>query len=142
MTFLDALYGSQYYEIHQKGRDGNKGRLNGNLFLAAFVVLFIIAVFMISISFVPGFNDSLTKTIRNVFGYSTGKSIGKLLAIPVFAITYFIILKTVGNETNFRRNVDAFMQYPDEEKKKANAKLLVPFFILGIIVFGLAISKL
>ena len=97
---------------------------------------------MISISFVPGFNDSLTKTIRNVFGYSTGKSIGKLLAIPVFAITYFIILKTVGNETNFRRNVDAFMQYPDEEKKKANAKLLVPFFILGIIVFGLAISKL
>lgn len=142
MTFLEALYGSQYYEIHQKGRDGNKGRLNGNLFLAAFVVLFIIAVFMISISFVPGFNDSLTKTIRNVFGYSTGKSIGKLLAIPVFAITYFIILKTVGNETNFRRNVDAFMQYPDEEKKKANAKLLVPFFILGIIVFGLAISKL
>ena len=142
MTFLEALYGSQYYEIHQKGRDGNKGRLNGNLFLAAFVVLVIIAVFMISISFVPGFNDSLTKTIRNVFGYSTGKSIGKLLAIPVFAITYFIILKTVGNETNFRRNVDAFMQYPDEEKKKANAKLLVPFFILGIIVFGLAISKL
>ena len=61
MTFLEALYGSQYYEIHQKGRDGNKGRLNGNLFLAAFVVLFIIAVFMISISFVPGFNDSLTK---------------------------------------------------------------------------------
>lgn len=142
MTFLEALYGSQYYEIHQKGRDGNKGRLNGNLFLAAFVVLFIIAVLMISISFVPGFNEALTKTIRNVFGYSTGKSIGKLLAIPVFAITYFIILKTVGNETNFRRNVDVFMQYPDEEKKKANAKLLVPFFILGIIVFGLAISKL
>lgn len=142
MTFLEALYGSQYHEIHQKGRDGSKGRLNGNLFLAAFVVLFIIAVFMISISFVPGFNDALTKTIRSVFGYSTGKSIGKLLAIPVFAITYFVILKTVGSETNFRRNVDAFMQYPDEVKKKANAKLLIPFFILGIIVFGLALSKL
>jgi hypothetical protein len=34
------------------------------------------------------------------------------------------------------------MQYPDETKKKANAKLLIPFFILGIIVFGLAFSKL
>ena len=142
MTFLEALYGSQYYEIHQKGRDGNKGRLNGNLFLAAFIVLFIIAVLMISISFVPGFNDALTKTIRSVFGYSTGRSIGKLLAIPVFAIIYFVILKTVGSETNFRRKVDAFMQYPDEVKKKANAKLLIPFFILGIIVFGLAFSKL
>jgi hypothetical protein len=38
--------------------------------------------------------------------------------------------------------VDAFMQYPDEVKKKATAKLLIPFFILGVIVFGLAISKL
>lgn len=142
MTFLEALYGSQYYEIHQKGRDGNKGRLNGNLFLAALIVLLIIAVLMIAISFVPGFNESLTRAVRRVFGYSTGRSIGKLLAIPVFAIVYFIILKTVGTEMNFKRKADAFMQYPDEVKKKANAKLLIPFFILGIIVFGLAISKL
>ena len=142
MTFLEALYGSQYYEIHQKGRDGNKGRLNGNLFLSAMIILLIIAVFMICISFVPGFNESMTKNIRSVFGDSSGKSIGKLLAIPVFPIIYFIILKTVGTETNFKRKVEAFMQYPDEIKKKANAILLIPFFILGIIVFGLAISKL
>ena len=64
MTFLEALYGSQYYEIHQKGRDGNKGRLNGNLFLSALILLFILALMMISISFVPGFNESLTKIIR------------------------------------------------------------------------------
>jgi len=142
MTFLEALYGSQYYEIHQKGRDGNKGRLNGNLFLSALIVLFILALMMISISFVPGFNESLTKSIRSVFGYSSGRSIGKLLAIPVFGIIYLIILKTVGSESNFKNKVEAFMQYPDEIKKKANTKLLIPFFILGIIVFGLAFSKL
>ena len=84
----------------------------------------------------------LTKSIRSVFGYSSGRSIGKLLAIPVFGIIYLIILKTVGSESNFKNKVDAFMQYPDEIKKKANAKLLIPFFILGIIVFGLAFSKL
>ena len=142
MTFLEALYGSQYYEIHQKGRDGNKGRLNGNLFLSALIVLFILAVMMISVSFVPGFNESLTKSIRSIFGYSSGRSIGKLLAIPVFGIIYLIIIKTVGSEGNFKNKVEAFMQYPDEVKKKANAKLLIPFFILGLIVFGLAISKL
>ncbi len=142
MTFLEALYGSQYDEIHQKGRDGNKGRLNGNIFLSALVVLFVIAVFMLAISFVPGFEESMTKSIRSIFGYSSGRAIGKLLAIPVFGIIYFIIIKTVGSETNFKNRVDAFMQYPDEEKKKANKKLLVPFFILGIIVFGLAFSKL
>jgi hypothetical protein len=142
MTFLEALYGSQYYEIHQKGKDGNKGRLNGNLFLSALIVLFFLAVMMISISFVPGFNESLTKSIRSVFTYSSGKSIGKILAIPVFGIIYFVIIKTVGSESNFKNKVEAFMQYPDDVKKKANAKLLIPFFILGIIVFGLAFSKL
>lgn len=142
MTFLEALYGSQYLEIHQKGRDGNKGRLNGNLFLSALIILFIFAVLMICISFVPGFNDNLTRAIRRIFGYSSGKSIGKLLAIPVFAIIYFIILKTVGTESNFKRKVEGFMQYPDTVKKKANARLLIPFFILGIIVFGLALSNL
>ena len=93
MTFLEALYGSQYSEIHQKGRDGNKGRLNGNLFLSALIVLFILAVMMVSISFIPGFNESMTKSIRSVFGYSSGRSIGKLLAIPVFGIIYLIIIK-------------------------------------------------
>ena len=142
MTFLEALYGSQYYEIYQKGRDGNKGRLNGNIFLSALIVLLILAVLMISISFVPGFNESLTKTIRNTFGSISGRSIGKLLAIPVFGIIYLIIIKTVGSETNFKNKVDAFMQYPDEVKKKANAKILIPFFVLGVIVFGLAFTKL
>ena len=142
MTFLEALYGSQYYEIHQKGRDGNKGRLNGNLFLSALIILFIFAVIMACISFVPGFNESLTKGIRSVFGYSSGRSIGKLLAIPLFAIIYFIIIKTIGSEANFKNKVEAFMQYPDEVKKKANGKILIPFFILGVIVFGLAFVKL
>lgn len=142
MTFLEALYGSQYYEIHQKGRDGNKGRLNGNLFLSVLIVLFIIAVMMVSISFVPGFEEKMTKSVRSIFGYSSGRSIGKLLAIPVLGIIYLVIIKTVGSESNFKNKVDAFMQYPDEVKKKANAKLLIPFFILGLIVFGLAMSKL
>ena len=97
---------------------------------------------MACISFVPGFNESLTKGIRSVFGYSSGRSIGKLLAIPLFAIIYFIVIRTIGNEANFKNKVEAFMQYPDEVKKKANGKILIPFFILGVIVFGLAFVKL
>ena len=141
MSFLEALYGSQYYEIQQKGRDGNKDRLNANLFLSAMIVLLILAVIMICISFVPGFDESLTRSVRKIFSYSSGKGIGKLLAIPLFAIIYFIVNTTVGNKNNFQNKVGTFMQYPDEIKKKANAKLLIPFFILLIIVFGLAFFR-
>jgi hypothetical protein len=142
MTFLEALYGSQYYEISQQGKDGNKGRLSGNMFLTALIILFIIAALMICIKFIPGFNESMAKTARSFFGYASGKSIGIMLGIPVFVIIYFLIIKTVGTEENFKRKVETFMQYPDETKKKANAILLIPFFILLIITVGLAISKL
>lgn len=138
MTFFEALYGSPYYEIQQKGKDGNKGRLSANLFLSAFIILGIFAVIMICVRFVPGFNESITKSLRNIFGYGSGKAIGRLLAIPLMGGIYFIISKTIGNEHNFKNKVEAFMQLPDEVKKKANTKLLVPFFIVLAIVFSLA----
>jgi Ca2+/Na+ antiporter len=139
MTFLEALYGSQYYEIHQRGKDGNKGRLNGNLFLSIMIILFIIAVFLFCIRFVPGLNDTITRQIRKIFGYSGGKSIGRILAIPLLFIIYVMVNRTTGSAENFKRRTEAFMQYPDEIKKKANVKLLTPFFILLAIVVGLAI---
>lgn len=142
MSFLEALYGSQYYEIHKLGRDGNKGRLNANLFLSALIILAIIAVLLIGIKFIPGFNESITKSIRNLFGYSSGRSIGKLLALPLFFLLYFILSISVGSKANFKIKTEAFMQYPDEIKKKANAKLLIPFFVLLAIVVVLAISSL
>lgn len=139
MTFLEALYGSQYFEIQQQGKDGNKGRLNANLFLCAFIILGIFAAMMICVKFVPGFNDNITKGMRNVFGNTGGKTIGKLLAIPLMALIYLIVSKTTGNEKNFKNKVETFMTFPDDIKKKANAKILVPFFILLAVVTVLAI---
>ena len=141
MTFLEALFGSQYEEIHKQGKDGNKGRLNANLFLAALILLAIIAILMIAINFMPGFNERFTKSIQSVFGYSSGKSIGKLLALPLFIIFYLVIKSTVGNQQNFTAKAEAFMQYPDEVRKKANARLIIPFFVLLGIVAVLAFSK-
>ncbi len=130
MTFLEALYGSQYYEIQQQGKDGNKGRLNGNLFLSVIIILFILVLFLGSIRFIPGLNESMTLQLKKVFGYSGGKNIGKLLALPLMLIIYLIVNSTTGNTENFIKRTKAFMQYPDEIKKKANVKLLLPFFIL------------
>jgi hypothetical protein len=141
MTFLEALYGSQFYEIQKQGKDGNKGRMNANLFLAALIILLIFAIVLIGVSFVPGFNEGITKSVRDIFGRTSGRSIGKLLALPLFVILYFVLSFTVGSKEKFTAYADTFMQYPDEEKKKANKKILIPFFVLGVIVFGLAMMK-
>jgi len=134
MTFFEALYGSQYYEIQQKGKDGNKGRLNANLFFTALIILCLIAILMASIYFTPGFSENMNSMVRSVFKVSDGKSIGILLGIPLMAIIYLIVSSTIGNEKRFTQKVEAFMQYPEEIKKKANTKLLTPFFILLIFV--------
>jgi hypothetical protein len=138
MTFLEALYGGQYYELRLKGRDGNKGRLNANLFLSALVILLFFVVIMIAIRLSPAFNESLSKMIKKATGGISGRSAGKILAVPLFALTFFTIQFTVGSKENFNRKVEAFLQYPDELKKKANGKMLTPFFIILILFFTLA----
>jgi hypothetical protein len=142
MTFLEALYGSQFYEIHQKGRDGNKGRMNGNLLLSALIILLLFALILVAINFVPGFNESITNTTESIFGNASGKTIGKILGIAALGLIYLVINFTIGNQQNFNKRVEKFMQYPDEIKKKANAKLLIPFFVLLAIVLMLAFIKL
>ena len=139
MTFLEALYGSQYEEIHQRGGDGSKARFNGNLLLAVMLLLGILILFLAAIRFVPGFNDLITRQVRGLFGYSSGKSIGRLLALPFFFLLFWLVQQTTGNAVNFNKNVERFMTYPEEIRKQGNKKILVPFFILLVIVIVLAV---
>jgi hypothetical protein len=141
MTFFEALYGSQYWEISQQGKDGNKGRLNANLFLSAFIILILLNGFLV-LFLIPGVYDSATQLLTNIFGYGNGKNAGKLLAIPLLGIIYFTVSKTVGLEANFKVHVDRFLKLPDSEKKKANKKLLTPFLILLGILFLASVFSL
>ena len=96
---------------------------------------------MIALRFATGFNDSVNNNRSGFLIFTNGKTIGKLLALPIFGIIYIIIIKTVGSEYNFKRRTESFMQLPDEVKKKANARLLTPFFILLVTVLVLAMYK-
>jgi hypothetical protein len=138
MTFIEALYGSQYREITQNGKDGAKGRLNGNIFLSVFIVLIAIVILMILIKGLDGLNNDLTKFVQRFFGNgrNAGKTVGKLLAIPLFAFIYLIISKTIGNKANYEKIIERFNNLPEEVQKQANKKILIPFFIfLGILMF-------
>lgn len=141
MTYLEALYGSQYHELQTKGRNAAKGRLNGNVFLTALIILLFFDIIVSCIHFIPGFNDKLNTSFHRWLGNGSGKGMGKLLAIPLFAVIYFAIIKTTGTKSNYEKIVDNFMQYPDEQKNKATRKALIPFFILlAILLFGIFTS--
>ncbi len=135
MTFIEALYGSQYAEIDKNGKDGNKGRLNGNIFLSVFILLCIVLLFIFLTFLSKTFSQAATNAVVANFGNMSGRSIGKLLAIPLFLVIYFVITKTIGTEANFKAVIAKFLTYPEEIRDKANSKILMPFFIvLGLLI--------
>lgn len=138
MTFLQALYGSQYQEITQRGGDGNKGRINGNMFLSAFIVLLII-VLTASFAEFSSVSLSFSNNLLNDYSIVSGKIIGKLLAFPLFLAIYFIVSKTIGTKENYNRIIEKFNQLPEDIRKKANAKILIPFFILLALLIVLIV---
>lgn len=128
MTFLEALYGSQYQDLVANGKDGSKGRINGNIFLAVLstLVLFTLLGFIMLLS--STFFQQSSHFISSNF--ISGKSAGKLLAIPVIALSYYIVSKTVGSEISYQKSIHSFLQLPGEIRKQANKKLLTYFFIV------------
>lgn len=142
MTFIQALYGSQYYEISLKGKDGAKGRFNGNIFLSAFVILVVLTITAIAVTFSPGIASNFEKAAGFIANGESGKTTGKLLAIPAMAICYLVIANTIGSVKNYNKIIEEFNLLPAAEKNKANRKVLVPFFTVLAMFFVLLMSSL
>ncbi len=133
MTYMEALYGGQYWEISEKQKDGNLGRKNGNIFLTIWAMMCLVFLYMLLIRVYP----PSARFFSPPRGLS-GRSAGKLITLVLFGTTYPVILYTVGTVRNFNTYVHNFLQYPDAVKKKANKKILLPFFILlaGILLLA------
>ncbi|MFZ1799371.1 MAG: hypothetical protein WAU24_05855 [Chitinophagaceae bacterium] len=138
MPFLETLYGSQFEEIKNMGKDGAKGRLNGNLFLSVMIMMLMVILFLAGDLFSNNFGNAMSGFYARNFDWVSGKTLGKLIAIPLLAITYFIVSKTVGNEVRFNRYSENYMQYPEDVREQSNKKLLVPFFVLLSCIIVLA----
>ncbi len=83
--------------------------------------------------------NSFKSFSQNLTGIVSGKFAGKLLAIPLFLIIYFIVSRTIGTQENFEKIIQEFNKLPDDIRKKANSKILIPFFILLIVLIILVI---
>lgn len=138
---LQRIYGMQYEELEQNGKDGNKARFNGNILVSAYlIVAFLLLILLLTL--IPSYNEYITRTLRGIFGYSSGKTIGRLLVIPLFAILYYAVMRTVGSEKAFLEHVEAYKQFSEEEKKKSLMKVMLPFMSMLGLMLILALSSL
>ncbi|HAN76883.1 MAG TPA: hypothetical protein DCQ31_03445 [Bacteroidales bacterium] len=142
MTYLEALYGSQYYDLTKSGRNPESGRMTANLFLTAFIIISLFLLIALPMSFSSAFENSVTDFFHSLFGSAGGKAIGRILAFPLMAVIYFVIFYTIGTKKNYDAYIESFNKYPTEEKEKATMKILKPFFIVLGGFFLLAMSSL
>lgn len=134
-TFLAMLYGSQYQELAQQGKNGLHGRLNGNLFLSAAIMVALLVILLLSGRLLGNFGPWL----EPLSGLISGASLGKLLALPLFFGIYALISRTVGSYERFVAAVEAFQQLPAHQQGQANRRILLPFFSLLGLLLALAL---
>ena len=124
MRFVEAVYGSPSEEIRQRGGDPAKGRLNGNLFLSAFVFL--------GSSPVPagayiGFRDRKKIFRMDEINIWLGGRVGwKILATGIWDYL-FCDRKYNGQCGQLPKHTEAFLQYPEAERKKPTGSCCCPF---------------
>ncbi|WP_420573688.1 hypothetical protein [Kordia sp.] len=142
MTVIDALYGSQYYDLKNKGYDVRKGRMYGNLLFAATVMIYFFVILIIWSFFSEDFTKDVTRFLKSIFGYSTGKMIGKIIAIPLIAIIYGVIALFFGSKKRYEKSYQKFSNATQEEKDNAIGKMVMIFAAGLLLLFVLSITSL
>ena len=133
---LKAIYCNQYYELKPKGK-ADRAKENGTVLSAVAVMLLVFAVFLITISFFPDVEKASRDLIKDVFGFRTGKSAGKILGLFLVFISWPFVRFTVGTEQSYQNTISTFEAMDAEEQQKVS-KYGLWSFIAAIGIFGLA----
>jgi hypothetical protein len=51
----------------------------------------MIILFLVAIRFIPGLNGAITRQANSLFGYNSGKTIGRRLALPLLFLLYLLV---------------------------------------------------
>jgi len=101
MNLFDCVTCNQYYELIKTGRNGNKALLNGNMLNTTCVVLLLLTICNF-IFMNETIENNFSETIGSIFGERSGKGLGELIALPVWAVVFFIIKNTTGTKRHFK----------------------------------------
>lgn len=141
MTLLQSLYCNQYLELKQQGKESSAHK-NGNVIATVTLFCNVITVLLLLSVLSDVFADYMGDSIRSVFGGSSGRMIGRLIAIIGLVLIFPIVNYTVGKKENYDKTIAAFEALPAEEQKAVSKRGLVYFFgsIGAAILSGLLLA--
>jgi hypothetical protein len=136
MNLLKSLYCNQYLELKEKGREA-VAKKNGTalvIIALALNILFALAV----LAHFPDFRDSAEDLLRDVFGRTGGRTIGRIIALIPFALVYPVIKLTMDREENYRCTIEAFEAMDAQQQAEVSNRGKWYFYVsLGLFVAGM-----
>lgn len=137
MTYLEALYGSQYADLKFNNQPIENGRTNGNMFMTALIIMSIICLFGVFMLLVTALKMPVTismKSISETLGVSNNMLVVYIL-LPAILIVYFIWSKTLGSEDAYLKYCKGYEASSEVDKLASNKKSLRPLFACIVLFF-------
>lgn len=127
MNPFQKLICNQYYELKQKGKE-DVAKKQSVILSTIMLVILLLGTFMFLFAVFPSFEDKMRRLKKDIFGSYGGKSIGKLMVIVLFLISYPIIKITVGTEKYYHKTITYFNSLSSLEKEIISKKGIYSFF--------------
>lgn len=141
MNLFQSLYCNQYHDLKKQGKESAAYK-NGNVLLTVALFCNVVTV-VILLSLLSGaFAHYMGGAIRDVFHGSSGRLVGRTIAILGLVVIFPIVKFTIGKKENFDKTIALFEALPEAEQEAISKRGLIYFFgsIIGAVVIGLLLA--
>ncbi|MFT5619002.1 MAG: hypothetical protein ACI85I_002239 [Arenicella sp.] len=111
-------------------------RAIGTILASVMIVMWLFSLAFLTFPF--GLGEGIIDGLQSVFGYSTGKTIGRVSATVLFIIIYPLVKYTIGSQKSYNTIIESYLKTPQENRGEIAGKGL-SYLIISIIVFVVAI---
>lgn len=143
MNYFESFYASLYYSRKKNNMPAAETPLTANILMAVALFVFVASIIALLALTFPDLGDWITDLLKDTFGRSAGRTIGRLLAIVGIALFYPIVRFTVGTDAKYHAIINACDEMSEEEFKQVSNKGAIFMGVcLGIWVIPMIIGFL
>ena len=136
MSTLESIY-CYMYQYEADSRQGYDPRKMGTILTAVVLLMWVAAAFFILLPF--GLGDALIDVLQDIFGYSSGKTIGRVGAAAIFFLIYPFVLLTLGSKKRYDKTIERYLSIEEGEPRSLQAAKGLSTVIISSVVFVVAI---
>lgn len=134
MKLIDDILFSQHYELKKKGKPVGSAKNTGLLLCSVLVVLLLLDLAFLL--YVTGILK-----VASIGGLS-GRSTGRLLAIPVVAIVFYFLYKVAGNQEKYEAMVARNEALSSEAQEVLYHSAMKRFLSIFGTLFGILLLEM